>query len=46
MPVLRYTKYRSDEHIKINTWMCDSSTVGSTPPCQGGGRGFESRLSL
>ena len=25
---------------------CDSSTVGSTPPCQGGGRGFESRLSL
>ena len=26
--------------------MCDSSTVGSTPPCQGGGRGFESRLSL
>ena len=25
---------------------CDSSTVGSTPLCQGGGRGFESRLSL
>ena len=25
---------------------CDSSTVGSTPPCQGGGRGFEPRLSL
>ena len=29
---------------QLNT--CDSSTVGSTPPCQGGGRGFESRLSL
>ena len=27
-------------------YVCDSSTVGSTPPCQGGGRGFESRLSL
>ena len=26
--------------------MCDSSTVGSTPPCQGGGREFEPRLSL
>ncbi len=26
--------------------ICDSSTVGSTPPCQGGGRGFEPRLSL
>jgi hypothetical protein len=26
--------------------LCDSSTVGSTPPCQGGGREFESRLSL
>ena len=25
---------------------CDSSTVGSTPPCQGGGREFEPRLSL
>ncbi len=26
--------------------VCDSGTVGSTPPCQGGCRGFESRLSL
>ena len=31
---------------RFNTGTCDSSTVGSTPPCQGGGRGFESRLSL
>ncbi len=27
-------------------YICDSSTVGSTPPCQGGGREFEPRLSL
>lgn len=49
MRKLRYTKYRSDEHENIKHkiyLMCDSSTVGSTPPCQGGGRGFESRLSL
>lgn len=26
--------------------MCDSSAAGSAPPCQGGGRGFEPRLSL
>ena len=29
-----------------NGCKCDSSTVGSTPPCQGGGREFEPRLSL
>ena len=36
-------------HLKVAIFFvlkCDSSTVGSTPPCQGGGRGFESRLSL
>ena len=26
--------------------MCDSGSVGRAPPCQGGNRGFESRLSL
>ena len=25
---------------------CDSSLVGKAPPCQGGDRGFEPRLSL
>ena len=25
---------------------CDSGSVGRAPPCQGGNRGFESRLSL
>ncbi len=26
--------------------ICDSSLVGKAPPCQGGDRGFEPRLSL
>ena len=26
--------------------LCDSGSVGRAPPCQGGNRGFESRLSL
>lgn len=44
---IRYYMYCSKEHIaKTKYKICDSSTVGSTPPCQGGGRGFESRLSL
>ena len=26
--------------------ICENSSVGRAPPCQGGGRGFESRFSL
>ena len=26
--------------------LCASGSVGGAPPCQGGGRGFESRLAL
>ena len=29
-----------------NTKFCASGSVGGAPPCQGGGRGFESRLAL
>ncbi len=45
--------YKKIKKPLTKLWNCglisllrDSSTVGSTPPCQGGGREFESRLSL
>ena len=31
---------------KATLHLCDSSLVGKAPPCQGGDRGFEPRLSL
>ncbi len=33
-------------YVKQLILECDSSLVGKAPPCQGGDRGFESRLSL
>ncbi len=35
-----YTLFRGTHKI------CASGSVGGAPPCQGGGRGFESRLAL
>ena len=29
-----------------NNYICASGSVGRAPPCQGGSRGFESRLAL
>ena len=30
----------------LENYICDSGSVGGVQPCQGWGRGFESRLSL
>ena len=34
-----------DSHL-VHKYKSESSSVGRAPPCQGGGRGFETRLSL
>ena len=34
------------KYLLLQPKLCESSSVGRARPCQGRGRGFESRLSL
>ena len=38
--------FRSKQKEILNRFNCENSSVGRAQPCQGWGRGFESRFSL